>query len=76
MNPEKEWFALMNKKGMFFESTKETIRWVNWKYKFRRGRMTRWVSCPYLRNKRATEIYLKKMQKIVGGKIVKFVIKK
>lgn len=64
INKEKEWFALMNKDGMFFEN--EKIDYI-------KGQYTVWGSSPRLRNKKATRICLKKMQKKYGGKIVRFI---
>lgn len=69
MNTETEWFALMNEDGMFFEQEGTEFRFK----KFRFQEYTVWGSSPQLRNKKATEIYLKKMQKKHGGRIVRFV---
>lgn len=68
MNTEKEWFALMNEDGMFFESDGTEFKLRD----FRFWDYVIWGSSPLLRNKKATEIYLKKMQKKHGGKIVRF----
>lgn len=72
MNKEKEWFALMNEEGNFFD--REGSQFV---ISFKRTgivHFTQWESSPLLRNETATKIYLTQMQKKHGGTIVRFVI--